>query len=164
MSNSFGELFAICKSYFILKHFNIKTENRRTVIMTDSLSSFCPFITPPKNIKKQIKFPSLFRETQKYVKRLNVILWKIKSHTDKINIIENYFNAAPRVQPYNGEADSLADIGRLHPHNKPGIPIHINSINNPHYYYVNKCLNGANNFHIVRQFWLRRISESAWPD
>ena len=131
--------------------------------MTDSLCSFCPLITPPKNIKKQIKFPNLFIKTQTFLKQKNVILWKIKSHTDRINILENYYAAEPRVQPYNGEADRLADLGRLNPNNISGTPIYIDKLPNHYYYTKTKCLNGTNNQHIVRQFWLRGISESGFP-
>ncbi len=134
--------------------------------MTDSLCSFCPLITPPKNIDKQIKYPTLFKQTQTFLKNKQVVLWKIRSHTDKINIRENYYNGFPRVQPYNGEADHLAETGRLHPQNKSGIPIYLNTLNQYHYRNITVCRNGTNNKFIVRQFWLRMISESVWkpPD
>ena len=132
--------------------------------MTDSLCSFCPLITPPKNIKKQIKFPFLFKQTQKILKNNKIILWKIKSHTDKINIIDNYYGGFPRVQPHNHFADRLADKGRDHPQNKEGLPLYLKKIPTNHYYHNTRCLDGANNFNIVRQFWLRRIYESEWPD
>ncbi len=88
VSNSFGELFAIGKVKFLLDFFQIDTTNRRIIIMTDSLCSFCPLITPPKNIDKQIKYPTLFKQTQTFLKHKQVVLWKIRSHTDKINIRE----------------------------------------------------------------------------
>ncbi len=70
------------------------------------------------------------------------------------------------MQPYNGEADSLAEAGRLHPQNKSGIPIYLNTLNQYHYRNITVCHNGTNNKYIVRQFWLRMISESVWkpPD
>ncbi len=95
---------------------------------------------------------------------IEAILWKIKSHTNKINIIENYFSAKPRNQPYNNEADKLADLGKLNPENKEGIKLHINNYGLNHYYNKTRCLNGTNNFNIVRQFWLRMILESPNPD
>ncbi|MCP4055493.1 MAG: hypothetical protein GY739_21130, partial [Mesoflavibacter sp.] len=78
ISNNFGELFAIGKSDFCLKQFDIDTNNRRVIVMTDSLCNFCPLISPPKNIDKQLKFPSLFKQTQRFLKNLKAILWKIK--------------------------------------------------------------------------------------
>ncbi|MCP4053980.1 MAG: hypothetical protein GY739_13115 [Mesoflavibacter sp.] len=164
ISNNFGELFAIGKSEFCLNQFNINTTNRRVIVMTDSLCNFCPLISPPKNIDKQIKFPSLFKQTQRFLKNMKAILWKIKSHTDKINIHDNYYAAQPRVQPYNGEADLLAEQGKSHPENKPGLPLHINNFGQYYNYTKTKCLSGANNFNIVRQFWLRTISESPFGD
>ncbi|MCP4989520.1 MAG: hypothetical protein GY928_26745, partial [Colwellia sp.] len=128
VSNNFGELFAICKSDWLIKKLKINTNNRRIIIMTDSLCSFCPLITPPKNIKKQIKFPRLFTQTQRKLKEMKAILWKIKSHTKKINISANYFGGIPRDQPHNSFADKLADKGRLHPNNKQGIPHYMNQI------------------------------------
>ncbi len=107
VSNNFGELFAIGKFDFLLTQFGIDTRNRRKVLMTDSLCSFCPLITPPNNIKKQIKFPNLFRKTQRNLKSEKVTLWKIKSHTDKINKVENYVAARAVVNPYNFYADRL---------------------------------------------------------
>ncbi len=96
---------------------------------------------------------------------MEALLWKIKSHTDIINIRDNYMYSKPVVQPYNGEADRLADLGRLHPNNEAGIPISLNNLNNSYYYEKTVCLNGSNNINIVRQFWLRTISESRWkPD
>lgn len=63
---------------------NVNTDNRRIIQITDSLSNYCPLITPPKNIDKQIEHSALFKQTQKYLKKMKVILWKIKAHTDII--------------------------------------------------------------------------------
>ena len=156
VTNNFGELFAIGKGDFLLKFFNVNTFNRRIFVITDSLCSFCPLITPPKNIDKQIKHAPLFKTTQKYLKRMNAILWKMKSHTDLDNIPDNRFHGIPRVQPYNGEADRLADLGRLHPCNASGIPFDLDSIKYAQY-SSKRCLNCANNIHIVRMILIMMI-------
>ncbi len=102
-SNNYGELFAIhcCADY-------IDTTNRRVIIFTDSLNNFLPLLTTPIKYQNKLQFPSLFKQTQYFLIKHNVILWKIKSHTDPIH----WFNDC---------ADSQADKGRIHPNNNKHI-------------------------------------------
>eukprot|EP01083_Nonionella_stella_P234704 826009_1 len=87
VDNHYGELHAIGKTKKLMEQLNIDISNRRCIIFTDSLSNFLPLITTPSNPKK-IKYKPLFQHTQRHIKSINAILWKIKSHT----VPQQYFN------------------------------------------------------------------------
>ena len=111
VTNNYGELYAINKSYTLLNHLNIDIKNNRSIIMTDSLLHYINLLTTPKNVDK-LPYKSLFKQTKINIKSMNTILWKIKSHTTP-------------PQYNNNIADLLADEGR-----KANNSIHIQSPDN----------------------------------
>ncbi len=67
---------------------------------------------------KKIKYKPLFEHTQRFIKSINAVLWKAKSHT------------TPKQQFYNKYADILADYGRCHPHNAEDFVPNVDSMAN----------------------------------
>lgn len=114
--------------------------NNRKILMTDSLSNFCPLITFPKDIDK-LQYSSLFKTTAEALDQLSVILMKIKSHTNP-------------PQYFNDIADSLATLGiqcnNLQLHNDPDL-VNIKTNNLRIYHIPSNCTIQ----HLQRKFKLR---------
>ena len=143
VSNNYGELFAICKSMILLEEFfPIDITNRRIIIMTDSQCSFAPLITTPR---KKLKYSHLYQRTQKHIKKLNIILWKIKSHTK------------PVIQFFNWHADRLADVGRTNTANSIFLHQSDQSFKFAKYDSI-PCPFGANIQNIVRDHCVRTVT------
>ncbi len=114
VSNNFGELFAINQVRNILKYLKISTENRRSILFTDSLYNFIPLITTP-NKQLKLEYSNLLKNTQSYLLKAKFLLWKVKSHTDP-------------PQSFNNVADLLAEQGRLNNINSLFVIPEINSL------------------------------------
>lgn len=50
-TNNFGECFAIRKALYLIERYNIDTNYRRIIIMTDSLCNFLPLLIKPPDRK-----------------------------------------------------------------------------------------------------------------